>query len=922
MPSDGARGLVGVFVRSAQIAFVAAIALAEPSPADVADVGLPGVEEISARIDSLHAARLVGEAAAYAEPLLDRTRIAGDPELLLVLTGKLGRLWAAFGQPDRGAPLLMEAIELATSRRDTLRLCDGLRWLGFARNQQGRAEESSAIYSRMLAAATASHDVRHEAWARVGLGYQASRTVEQEEAAIQYSRAVELFREIGDRGAEIWALNGLGTAMQGLGRDDEAAAIYELVAATAHEVGYLAVEALAWNNIGTLEFARGDPGDALANFERAEALHRELSQWAGYITTASNVARCQTYLGRVDEAAARLQELVRFCGEMGFAAEVAELSAQLAGVRQMQDRPREAAELYRSVLADGGEIMQLKTHVEASIGLASALFAADSSAAALDVIESTRARWAGDLHGELRLELHLAHGEHLHSAGRSEEAAAVLARVAGGAQEAGLPRQQLAARAWQARALRALGRPQAARGAAREAAELWETIRGSSRSREWRELRGSSSKWIASQLAALLLAEPGDSAVARAYDAVRGFKARSLAEHMDAAGTAATAQESLPTLERVQSELLRDGELLLDYLVGPDESILFAVTKSRALAVLLPGEKRLEARLHLTRDMLAAPPGAAREAPARLLADLRRLGDSLFGPAAALVAGASHVIVVPDGALNLIPFSQLDEPHSGRRWSRIPAASVLAAVRFRSRAATGSGILALAGSENDRGERLAGAEAETRSLARRYRGVDTAVDGIEQLSRYDLLHFASHARVDDQRPWSSELWLDRSGAAGSLRADRIASLPLTARLAVLSACSTGSGRVLSGEGVLGLSGAFLEAGVTAVVASLWAVDDRVTLRIMEGFYEGLADCLPVSEALAAAQARIRSRVETSHPFFWAGFVVVGDGEITIPIERRRRTWLPWLPLLALVLVAGSALALRIRAARRVFPPAL
>jgi len=102
----------------------------------------------------------------------------------------------------------------------------------------------------------------------------------------------------------------------------------------------------------------------------------------------------------------------------------------------------------------------------------------------------------------------------------------------------------------------------------------------------------------------------------------------------------------------------------------------------------------------------------------------------------------------------------------------------------------------------------------------------------------------------------------------------------------LSACETGSGRILSGEGVLGLSSAFLVAGVPVVVASLWPVDDGATAALMKEFYAELSAGRDVATALAKAQEVIKKNPATAHPFYWAGFVVVGDGTITVELEVR------------------------------------
>jgi CHAT domain-containing protein len=183
------------------------------------------------------------------------------------------------------------------------------------------------------------------------------------------------------------------------------------------------------------------------------------------------------------------------------------------------------------------------------------------------------------------------------------------------------------------------------------------------------------------------------------------------------------------------------------------------------------------------------------------------------------------------------------------------------------------------------------------------------------LERYDILHLATHARVDDQRPWSSEIVLDANDPGGRLPASEIAELDLSARLAVLSACETGSGRILSGEGVLGLSSAFLGAGVPTVVASLWSVADEVTTTLMERFYLELSFGHDPATALALAQNAIQSDPATAHPFHWAGFVVVGDGTEAVDIEVRRRPG----PVAGFFIATGMIIVLIVFVRKRLRP---
>jgi CHAT domain-containing protein len=143
--------------------------------------------------------------------------------------------------------------------------------------------------------------------------------------------------------------------------------------------------------------------------------------------------------------------------------------------------------------------------------------------------------------------------------------------------------------------------------------------------------------------------------------------------------------------------------------------------------------------------------------------------------------------------------------------------------------------------------------------------------------RVDLLHIATHARVDSQRPRLSSLALTpenaddpRSGAFGLLD---ILSLKLSANLVVLSACETSRGRLLPGEGVLGPAQAFLQAGAGAVIASYWRVDDQATSAFMRRFYKYLlSERLPAATALRRAQLE---EAEASGSYDWAAFSLYG-----------------------------------------------
>ena len=149
----------------------------------------------------------------------------------------------------------------------------------------------------------------------------------------------------------------------------------------------------------------------------------------------------------------------------------------------------------------------------------------------------------------------------------------------------------------------------------------------------------------------------------------------------------------------------------------------------------------------------------------------------------------------------------------------------------------------------------------------------------EEAAGFDILHFATHGLLDDRAPMFSALLLAPGpGPAedGLLEAREIADLRLHARLAVLSACETARGQIAVGEGVIGLSWAFLAAGVPTLVVSDWKTDSSATKELMIDFHRRLLAGAPVAEALRQAELALRRDPRYWHPYYWAPFVAVGQ----------------------------------------------
>jgi CHAT domain-containing protein len=399
------------------------------------------------------------------------------------------------------------------------------------------------------------------------------------------------------------------------------------------------------------------------------------------------------------------------------------------------------------------------------------------------------------------------------------------------------------------------------------------------------------------------------------------------------------------TLEEVQSVLDPDA-VLLEYSTAPDGTMLWAITKDEVQTYILPGREglpTLEAYLKTLREPLMGSDEVSQHVVLG-----QQIYRGLVEPATQQLRGKRHVIIVPDGPLYYLPFEALilPDPQDGAgkpeslagvpylvkhfRVSYAPSASVLVAQR-RDRGTRGptarSPLVAFGDPVYREGAFAEGPEVpSTGTLHAQLRGMRlrrlkfsgdevrriaeiwgvplnsphinvrdrASVSRVRELdlSQYRMLHFAAHAVAGDEVGWATQPALilsqerGKDDGSGLLQFADILELKLNADLVVLSACDTGLGRLREGEGIVGLTRAFLYAGASAVVASLWEVEDQSTSVLMEQFYRRLKQGESKAEALRQAkldvlQAMIDlralgTRQSLAPPFYWAPFILVGD----------------------------------------------
>ncbi|MCS6861620.1 MAG: CHAT domain-containing protein [Abditibacteriales bacterium] len=374
------------------------------------------------------------------------------------------------------------------------------------------------------------------------------------------------------------------------------------------------------------------------------------------------------------------------------------------------------------------------------------------------------------------------------------------------------------------------------------------------------------------------------------------------------------------TLDQIAQLLPDHHTAFLEYLIGDDHSYLFVLTrqpngKSAVAIAVYP--------LAAKRDLLSQMVSEFRAdimSHRKVLSQAQRLYQLLVAPAEEALKGKTMLGIIPDDALWDLPFQALQdkvgrylvEKHAlfyapsltaldtmnrlltHRRIQPpnhpTPQPPVLLAMAHpvfdatRKLELTLRGVDHLADLPNTEKE-VRGIQASFGKAAKVYvRHEATEERAKQEINRYRILHFATHGVFDPNQPMYSGILLTRQKGQedGYLEAREIASMTLNADLVVLSACDTARGVVQEGEGIIGLSWALFIAGCPSSLLTQWKVADDSTAELMKQFYAHLKRGQSKAAALQAAQLTLlrsgpRSNPKWRLPFYWAPFVLIGDG---------------------------------------------
>jgi CHAT domain-containing protein len=393
------------------------------------------------------------------------------------------------------------------------------------------------------------------------------------------------------------------------------------------------------------------------------------------------------------------------------------------------------------------------------------------------------------------------------------------------------------------------------------------------------------------------------------------------------------------TLSQVQRELLDPDCLVLRFALGDDRSYLWTITTNDFSSYTLPKRAEIESRVVSLRRLMTARVPMPGESPAayrsrvlhadgqymKAASDLSRM---LLGPLADRL-DKQRLLIVADGALQYLPFASLPSPGTlaplvvDHEIVSLPSVSVLSVLREEAKrrrppdrlvaifadpvfqkqttSAVAATSLPAVASSLLRGDTAAFAASLPRLPATRLEAesiLSLAPEGLRMaalgfsatkaaamdpgLTRYRIVHFATHTLLFDERPDLSSLVLSLVNEQGQpqdglLRLREVYNLKLSAELVVLSACDTAIGREIKGEGLMSMVRGFMYSGTPRVLATLWKVDDDATQALMKEFYtQLLQQRRSPAAALRQAQIALMRKQSTQAPYYWAPFQLNGE----------------------------------------------
>src|SRR6266540_3199858 len=718
-------------------------------------------------------------------------------------------------------------------------------------------EEALGLYRR-------AGDSRGEAETLNSIGLVYLSLGEKQKALDKYNEVLPIERAIGNRDMEAGTLNSIGAVYQSLGEMQKALDKFNEALPISQAVGDPFGEASTLNNIGKVYDSLGETQKALEKFNEALTLWRAVSVHNGEADTLLGIARVEQKRGNLTQARQTIEQAVGLIESLRTNIASQELRASYFASRQ------EFFETYIDVLMQ----MHKQNQAEALDTAALAISERARARSLLELLKESRADIRQGVDGSLlererslqqRLNARAAAQVSLlnreHTPEQADAAAKEIAVITDEYEEV---QAQIRARSPRYAALtqpQPLGLTEIQQQALDEDTLLLEYALGEKRSYFWLVSQRSIDSYELPPRAEI------EAATRRLYEL----------------GAARPKRGTPP-----DPQFIAQAKALSEMLLGPAAAQLGA----KRLVVVAPG-----ALSYLPLAALPLPEDKKR--PVGDYEPLIAKHEVVSIPSASVLAIIRHETAgrqrtAKSVAVLADPVFEASDPRlasakNGNSSGETPAApasdvelsELTRAIRTTNFSDARAGFTRLAFSRQEAQSIIALTPKGTGLKATDF-SANRALAKSRQLSQYRILHFATHGLLNSERPELSGLvfsLVDQEGKPqdGFLRLHEIYNLQINADLIVLSACETGLGKEIKGEGLIGLTRGFMYSGAPRVVASLWNVDDLATAELMKLFYQRmLKDGLPAGAALRAAQLELSRQKRWASPYFWAGFVSHGE----------------------------------------------
>jgi CHAT domain-containing protein/tetratricopeptide (TPR) repeat protein len=799
----------------------------------------------------------------YNESLLIK-RAVGDRSAEAITLNNIGIVYLLLGETQKALEKFNESLPLRRKLGDLSGEATTLHNIGAVYRSLGDGQKALEKYNEALPLRRAVGDRRREAATLHNIGDVFWSLGEMQKALEKYNEALPILQAVGDRSGEAATLHGIGSVYRSLGETQKALEKYNEALKLSRAIGDSRIEASTLNNIGGVYYSLGEIQKALEKFNEALLLRRAAGDRNGEADTLLGIARVEQKRGNLIQARQTIEQAIDLVESLRTNIPTQELRSSYFANRQ------EFFDFYIDVL------MQMRKQNPA----------AAFDAAALAVSERARARSLLELLTEARADIRqgvdgsllerkrsLQQGLNARAAAQArllnrkhtpEQADAIAKEIAAITDEYEETQAQIRARSPRYAALtqpQPLSLTEIQRQALDEDTLLLEYALGENRSYLWLVSQRSIDSYELPPRAEI------EAATRRVYEMLTARPKRGTPPDPQLIAQAKTLSRML--LGPVAPQF--GGKRLVVVAPGALSYLPFA-------ALPAPGDEKRPAGDYeplIAKHEIVSIPSAS------VLSIIRRETAGRQRSAKSVAVLADPVFEVSDPRL-----ASAKNKNSSGETVAAPAADtelseLTRSIRTMNFSDTRAGFTRLAFSRQEAESIIALTPGVTGLKATDF-SASRALVLSQQLSQYRILHFATHGLLNSERPELSGLvfsLIDQDGKPqdGFLRLHEIYNLQLNADLVVLSACETGLGKEIKGEGLIGLTRGFMYSGAPRVVASLWNVDDLATAELMKLFYmRMLKDGLPAGAALREAQLELSRQKRWASPYFWAGFVLHGE----------------------------------------------